>query len=68
MTEIFKSKFNKESLKDIESYKYGKNWPVVYILHGKKEAYVGESTSVIRRTKNHLDNLVAESSAKYMKD
>ena len=54
MIEIFK--FNSNSLDEIKNYKYGKNWPVVYILHGEKEAYVGETTSVLRRTKKHLDN------------
>ncbi|MEA1975265.1 MAG: DNA/RNA helicase domain-containing protein [Bacillota bacterium] len=56
MSRIYKTEFNESALEDIKEYKYGKNWPVVYILHGKKEAYVGETTSVVRRTKDHLEN------------
>ncbi|BEP27854.1 DUF2075 domain-containing protein [Helicovermis profundi] len=56
MIKFFKSELNKSSLNSIKEYEYGVNWPVVYILQGKKEAYVGESTNVLRRTKNHLDN------------
>lgn len=56
MTKIFSTEFDKNSLEEIKTYKYGKNWPIVYILHGKSEAYVGETISAYRRTKNHLDD------------
>ncbi len=33
----------------------GSNWPAVYILHGSREVYVGESSNVSVRMKQHLD-------------
>ncbi len=48
--------YKKEKLNKIEAYKYGQNWPVVYILEGKKEAYVGETINVYNRSKQHLKN------------
>ena len=34
----------------------GREWPVVYILFGKDEAYIGESCNVKRRLNEHLGN------------
>ena len=34
-----------------------KNWPVVYMLNGSSEVYVGESLNVAARFVQHLDNL-----------
>ena len=34
----------------------GKNWPVVYLIHNKKEMYVGETNSFQNRFRQHLDN------------
>lgn len=34
----------------------GQNWPVVYILNGEKEAYVGETNNVYKRMGQHLEN------------
>ena len=48
--------YKKEKLGKIERYKYGQNWPVVYILEGKKEAYVGETINAYNRSKQHLTN------------
>lgn len=33
----------------------GTNWPVVYILHGKDEVYIGETNSANGRMEQHLD-------------
>jgi DUF2075 family protein/DNA replication protein DnaC len=40
----------------IKEYRYGKNWPVVYIQENGKQAYIGQSTNVHLRTKQHLKN------------
>lgn len=40
----------------LQNDKHAKNWPVVYILHNQKEAYVGETANFLRRLKEHLDN------------
>ncbi len=55
MSEIRSFKFEKDAFKEIGAYQYGKNWPVVYILEDGKEAYIGESTSALRRSKQHLE-------------
>ena len=34
----------------------GQNWPVVYILNGEKEAYVGETSNAYKRMNQHLEN------------
>lgn len=34
----------------------GQNWPVVYILNGDKEAYVGETNNAYKRMGQHLEN------------
>ena len=34
----------------------GQNWPVVYILSGESEAYVGETNNAYKRIVQHLDN------------
>lgn len=56
MYEIKKYKFKKESLDGVKEYRYGENWPVVYILENGKEAYIGEAGSVYRRSHQHLKN------------
>ena len=48
--------FSHDSVAVLQRRAMAKNWPVVYILENKKEAYIGETTSAIRRMKDHLDN------------
>ena len=48
--------YREELLDEIKKYKYGLNWPVVYIIRNNREAYVGESTRVYYRSKEHLEN------------
>lgn len=45
--------YDKSYFNDIGEYKFGKNWPVVYILEGGKEAYIGESSDVYKRSHQH---------------
>lgn len=52
--------FNYLSIQEIQQYKFGNNWPVVYILENGKEAYVGETTSAVRRIKTHLEDPIRE--------
>jgi hypothetical protein len=32
------------------------NWPIVYTIHGQSEIYIGETTSALKRMKQHLDD------------
>lgn len=54
--EIKNFEFNVLGTEQIKNLKYGTNWPVVYILNGKKEAYVGETTSAYKRMQQHSKN------------
>lgn len=49
-------KFEIETSNTLKKDWYGSNWPVIYIIHNNKEAYIGETTSVRNRIKQHLDN------------
>lgn len=41
--------------KYLVDHELGQNWPVVYLLHGNKEIYVGETTSANTRMEQHLN-------------
>ena len=56
MSEIKTFPFNKEDFDQIKNYKFGKNWPVVYIIEDGKEIYIGETTRLHGRSKEHFDN------------
>ncbi len=56
MSEIKKFSFEREKLEQIKSYKFGKNWPVVYIIENGKEIYIGETVHAYSRSKQHYDN------------
>lgn len=56
MPEITTFQYKKDSLEAILSYHYGKNWPIVYILNGQSEAYIGETTSAYKRAQQHVKN------------
>lgn len=56
MTEIRTFQFIPQSSKEIQQYKYGANWPAVYLIEDGREIYIGETTSAITRIKQHLEN------------
>jgi predicted GIY-YIG superfamily endonuclease len=61
MATIDRFEFNNDALVEIRSLKHyntmvGENWPVVYVLSNDKDAYVGETVNVARRTEQHLGN------------
>lgn len=45
--------YDKDDFEKIGGYKYGKNWPVVYILEGQREAYVGQTVNAYIRSQQH---------------
>ena len=53
---IVKEKFDKNSADSLTKKWFGANWPVVYILKNKSEAYIGETISISNRMKQHLEN------------
>ncbi len=56
MSEIKTFPFNKEDFDQIRNYKFGKNWPVVYLLEDKKEIYIGQTVNAYYRSKQHYEN------------
>ncbi len=56
MADIKTFKFDRVDFEKIKQYEFGKNWPVVYVLENGREVYIGETTSLISRSKQHLDN------------
>ncbi len=56
MSDIKTFPFNKEDFDQIKNFKFGKNWPVVYLLEDKKEIYVGQTVSAHSRSKQHYEN------------
>jgi DUF2075 family protein len=48
--------FNKDNFDQIRNFKFGKNWPVVYIAENGKELYVGETVNAHNRSRQHYEN------------
>jgi uncharacterized protein len=55
MHEIKKYDYSVENLHQIKEYRFGNNWPVVYILEDGREAYIGQTVNAYRRTKQHIE-------------
>lgn len=56
-TKYKKISFDSEGIAKIkEDPNKGQNWPVVYILSGDKEAYIGETNNAYKRMGQHLEN------------
>jgi len=49
--------YDQSYFNDIGEYKYGKNRPVVYVIEGGKEAYIGETSDVYNRSHQHYKKL-----------
>lgn len=56
INEIQSYPFNSEGLGQVSILSKGKNWPVVYLIHDDENLYIGETTSVVARMKQHLNN------------
>ena len=46
--------FEKDKLDQLKDFHYGLNWPVVYIQQNEREMYIGETTDVYTRSKQHI--------------
>ncbi len=58
MAEIITKMFNAGTSNVLKNEKYGSNWPVVYIINNKEEAYIGETTDASIRSNQHWANEV----------
>ena len=45
---------DKNSAELLSEHTMGVNWPVVYLIHGNGELYVGETSSAVNRIEQHL--------------
>ena len=48
--------FEREEFGRIKTYKYGTDWPVVYLIEDGNEIYIGETVNLYNRSRQHLDN------------
>ncbi len=55
MSDIKTFPFNKEDFDQIKNFKFGKNWPVVYLIEDGKEVYIGETVHAFSRSKQHSE-------------
>ncbi len=55
MYEIKRFDYKKETFGKIRGYRYGENWPIVYILEDGKDAYIGETTTAYKRASQHFE-------------
>lgn len=54
--EIKTVEFTKDGIKSLEKVDKGTDWPVVYIIHNDKEAYIGETCNAMNRLIQHIGN------------
>ena len=53
---IQKFSFNKPfNDNNLLNHEMGENWPVVYLLLGKEDIYVGETSNAVSRMRQHSD-------------
>lgn len=57
MIEIQTFPFEKDKFDQLREYPFGLNWPVVYIQENGKEMYIGQTTNVYSRSKQHYENI-----------
>lgn len=53
MSKINTFEYKEESFNKIRDFKYGSNWPIVYIIEDGNEAYIGETINAYNRSKEH---------------
>lgn len=56
MAEIKTHEFKPKTLQRVRSESHGTDWPVVYMLEDDNEMYIGETTTLYNRLKNHQKN------------
>lgn len=56
MTQIDTFPFDKENFNEIKEYLFGLNWPVVYLQEDGNEMYIGQTTTLYGRSKQHYEN------------
>ncbi len=55
MSKVTTFLFNEDEFTNIKNFEHGLNWPVVYLIEDGNELYIGETTSVATRSKQHYE-------------
>lgn len=55
MSDIKTFPFDKNQFDQIKEYKFGRNWPVVYLIKDEKEIYIGQTVNAYYRSKQHFE-------------
>ncbi|MDB5188219.1 MAG: hypothetical protein JWO50_739 [Candidatus Kaiserbacteria bacterium] len=55
MVEIKTFPFDRKDFDKLRDFHYGLNWPVVYIQENGSEMYIGQTTTLYSRSKQHYD-------------
>lgn len=56
MPQIKTLPFEKDKFDQIQTYNFGTDWPVVYLIEDGREIYIGETINVYIRSKQHYEN------------
>lgn len=56
MSDITTFPFDKVELHKIKDYKFGEDWPVVYMIENGREIYIGETGNAYARSYQHYEN------------
>src|SRR3990167_5642289 len=56
MSDIVTFPFNKDEFSQIKDYKFGRDWPVVYIIENGREVYIGETGNAYSRSNQHYED------------
>ena len=52
--DIRKFPFDKDKFNQMAAYHFGSNWPVVYVLENGKQMYIGQTTNLLGRSRQHI--------------
>jgi len=56
MADIQTFTFDRTGFESVKKFPLGRDWPVVYIIENDREVYIGETTSMHNRSKQHYEN------------
>lgn len=56
MSDIKTFDFTKDGFSKFLNLENGRNWPVVYLIEDGKELYIGETTNIYNRSRQHFEN------------
>lgn len=54
MTHIVNYSYGQDTIAELKNWRYGINWPIVYIIYNNEKVYIGETLDAVRRTGQHL--------------